>query len=211
MRLTKPALLTLALMIAFTTACSRNQNSADEQSRNNAQGSQGQTAGAAQDSNAGRPATANSMQGQVVVAMKDAKGQDVGTATLMSGTRGVVVKLDVKNLPEGEHAIHFHEKPACDPPDFKTAGAHFNPEGKKHGSKADGGAHAGDMDNFKVGKDGTSDASISNDRVELSDASANSVFANGGTALVIHEKPDDMKTDPSGNSGNRIACGVVKR
>lgn len=145
-----------------------------------------------------------------VVQLKDAKGQDVGTATLNAGTRGVVIKLDVKNLPEGEHGIHFHQVAKCDPPDFKSAGPHFNPTNKQHGLKNPQGAHAGDMKNISVKKDGTAKTTITDDHVVLGQPGvSNSLFANGGTALVIHAKADDEKTDPAGNSGDRIACGVI--
>lgn len=147
---------------------------------------------------------------QKVVQLKDAQGQGVGTATIISGTRGVVVRFELQKLPPGEHAVHFHQNAKCDPPDFKSAGEHFNPEGKKHGLDVEGGAHAGDMENIRVRDDGSFNGSVSNDRMELAPGDiANSVFAKGGTALVIHERADDQKSQPSGNAGARIACGVV--
>lgn len=158
----------------------------------------------------GGTAGGNSSVAQTAVHLKDAKGQDVGTAAIRQGSRGIVMKLDLRNLPAGEHAIHFHQVAKCDPPDFKSAGPHFNPSNKQHGLKNDQGSHEGDMDNIKVKKDGTYKGTISNDRVGLGNAGVtNSLFANGGTALVIHAQADDQKTDPSGNSGDRIACGIV--
>ena len=144
------------------------------------------------------------------VELKDAKGNSVGTATIKSSGKGVEVKLDVKGLPPGEHALHFHQNAKCEAPDFKSAGPHFNPENKEHGTLNPKGHHAGDMANFTVKPNGTSKATVKDADVVLGTGSeANSLFANGGTALMIHAKADDMKTDPAGNAGDRIACGVI--
>lgn len=142
------------------------------------------------------------------VDLKDAKGNSVGMAMLSPATGGgVSIALDVKGLPAGEHAIHFHAVAKCEAP-FTSAGSHFNPANKKHGLQNPEGPHAGDMNNFTVGKDGTSKATIVNKSVTFGEG-ANSLYANGGTALVIHAAADDMKTDPAGNAGDRIACGAI--
>jgi Cu-Zn family superoxide dismutase len=146
----------------------------------------------------------------VTVKLSDASGKSIGTAKLSADPGGVKITLAVKGLPAGDHAIHIHETAKCEAPDFKSAGGHFNPEHKKHGLESPDGAHAGDMPNFTADAKGASTASLVAPGITLDDG-PHSVFTGGGTALVIHEKADDLKTDPAGAAGNRIACGVIKK
>jgi superoxide dismutase, Cu-Zn family len=146
----------------------------------------------------------------VTVILNDASGTNVGTIDIRPIGQGVSLKLNLHGLPPGEHAIHFHRNPKCDGPDFKSAGPHFNPDGKQHGLENPQGSHAGDMLNFTVDQKGKARATIVNKGANLGDDS-HSLFSEGGTAVVVHAKADDMKTDPAGNAGDRIACGVITK
>lgn len=146
----------------------------------------------------------------VTVKLSDGAGKSIGTAKLSADPGGVKITLAVKGLTPGDHAIHIHETAKCDGPDFKSAGGHFNPDHKQHGKDNPAGAHAGDMPNFTADAKGGSTASFVAPGVTLEDGE-HSVFTGGGTALVIHAKADDLKTDPAGAAGDRVACGLIKK
>ncbi len=136
----------------------------------------------------------------------NSEGKEVGSATITANGKSVEIRLRLQDVPPGAHAIHIHQTASCQPPDFKSAGPHFNPTNKKHGLKnKKEGHHAGDMENFTVPATGRRSVTLHNGAVTL-----DQLTANGGTSLVIHAKADDMITDPSGNSGDRIACGEIK-
>jgi Cu-Zn family superoxide dismutase len=145
---------------------------------------------------------------RAVLADKD--GKTVGEAHLEQTPHGVVIHLDIQALPPGTHAIHVHAVGKCDPPDFASAGGHFNPAGHQHGIENPAGMHAGDLPNLEVPADGKLVVDVFAPGISLLPGHV-SLFDADGYALVIHEKADDYKSDPAGNAGARIACGVVTR
>ncbi len=140
------------------------------------------------------------------------EGKEIGYVLLEEiDTGGVKISLKIKNLPEGTHAFHIHEKGICEPPDFKKAGGHYNPFNKEHGLKNPNGPHAGDLPNIGVGKNGRMEVEITAKLVTLKKGKKNSLFKEGGTSFVIHAGADDYTSNPSGMAGPRIACGIIKK
>ncbi|MGQ0561208.1 MAG: superoxide dismutase family protein [Gemmatimonadota bacterium] len=134
----------------------------------------------------------------------NASGQQIGSATLHQGADGVVIRTRVDEVPAGEHGFHIHQVGRCEPP-FQTAGGHFNPAGREHGSLNPEGPHAGDLANLPADASGKLIETIARGVL------LENLFDSDGSALVVHANPDDYRADPAGNAGARIACGVIRR
>jgi superoxide dismutase, Cu-Zn family len=144
--------------------------------------------------------------------LTDAKGQSVGTATFTQLDSGLLkVVVQAKGLPPGSHGIHIHKVGTCEGPSFGSASTHYNPADKQHGLENPEGAHGGDLPNLVVATDGTGSLEATTYRVSLIPNAANYLLDTDGSALIIHAGTDDQKTDPTGKSGSRIACGVLRQ
>ncbi|HRO67442.1 MAG TPA: superoxide dismutase family protein [Pseudobdellovibrionaceae bacterium] len=144
----------------------------------------------------------------VTIQMMDAQGKNMGTAVLTELSKGVQIELDLKGLTPGEKAFHIHEKGDCQAPKFTSAGPHLNPDGHKHGH-VEGGPHAGDMSNITVATDGTAKVKVVNESVSLTKKDRGFLRGPQGAALVVHAKADDYKSQPAGDAGDRLLCGVI--
>ena len=147
---------------------------------------------------------------QASAELRDPNGQVVGSATFAEEGGGVRISVQARNLPPGPHGIHVHAVGRCDPPDFMSAGGHFNPTNRQHGLRNPAGPHAGDLPNMEIGANGTGQFNAVNNLLTLG-SGPNSLFDADGSSIVIHAMPDDDVTDPAGNSGARIACGLIAR
>lgn len=160
--------------------------------------------------------TASSPVERLETVVIDGEGQQIGTLLVQTAEPGVRLTLSVTGLEPGEHAVHFHESGRCDPPDFQSAGGHYNPHSARHGmpdmdeDPQDPDHHVGDMLNQQVDEQGRLEAELVNHVATLDDG-PNTLLDEDGSALVIHAGPDDYESQPSGNSGDRIACAVISR
>ncbi|PYO18263.1 MAG: superoxide dismutase [Candidatus Rokuibacteriota bacterium] len=143
-----------------------------------------------------------------VAELTNTSGQSVGTARFTQAGNVVRILVEAKGLPPGPHGAHVHAVGKCDPPDFNSAGPHFNPTNKQHGALNPQGSHAGDLPNLTIGPDGTGRMETTTEQLSLG-SGPSSVWDADGSALVVHANADDFKTDPTGNSGARVACGVL--
>lgn len=149
------------------------------------------------------------------VPLVNAAGQVIGEVRGGDGDNGAVLQIDAHSLPPGVHGIHIHDIGLCEGPGFESAGPHWNPSSKQHGGESPNGAHMGDLQNVTVGPDGMLKVEIVVPGTFLKTAGRNvapgarQILDANGAAVVIHAQPDDYKTDPSGNSGERIACAVL--
>lgn len=152
------------------------------------------------------PAAAQGDATRAVVMLRTADGTAAGSATASGAGGQVMISLNVEGLPAGEHGVHVHTVGRCDAPTFETAGGHWNPTNQQHGLEDPQGQHAGDMPNLTVGQDGRGTLEY-----QLEGGSFDGLFDADGSAFVVHAGADDQRTDPSGDSGDRIACGVFER
>jgi superoxide dismutase, Cu-Zn family len=141
--------------------------------------------------------------------MINVDGDEIGGVTLTENGKGLTIVIKAEGLKPGLHGTHIHEKGECTPPTFESAGGHFNPAGKEHGFDNPKGFHLGDLPNIEVDEDGKVNVSLHLTDITLKPGKDNSILDKDGSALVIHEGPDDYKTDPAGNSGDRIACAAI--
>ena len=141
--------------------------------------------------------------------LKDVDGKDVGEAIVAQGDTGLLVMVDSTAMPQGTHGVHIHMTGTCDSPDFKSAGGHWNPTNAQHGLENPAGPHYGDLPNLTVNKDGrgTLEANVKGAVLQNGE---NALMDTDGAAFIVHKGADDQKTDPSGDSGDRIACGVFQ-
>lgn len=154
-------------------------------------------------------ATSAAAQETATANLQNQQGEDVGTVELHQTPTGVHIIARLTNMPPGEHGFHIHETGVCEG-DFTSAGGHYNPDGSEHGFLVEGGPHAGDLPNIHVPETGELTVEYFNDRVSLEEGAEGALLGEDGTAIVIHANPDDYQSQPAGDAGPRIACGVIE-
>ncbi|WP_284140233.1 MULTISPECIES: superoxide dismutase family protein [unclassified Virgibacillus] len=195
------SIVVLFSMVLILAACGNADNDQNEQENTDQEKTEQGMEASVQPSSEGVQAEAILINGE---------GEEIGKAMLEQTKEGVNITLQASKLTPGVHGFHIHEKGICNPPDFKTAGGHFNPTNAKHGFNVEGGPHAGDLPNIEVKEDGTVEVEVTAKMVTLEKGKENSLLKEGGTALVIHSGADDYESQPAGDAGERVACGVIK-
>lgn len=189
----KKVLLTIALVILLAACVNNPENDA------------------APDDEVDAVETSSGKDSDITVSLINQDSETIGKAVLTESNEGVKIALEAEGLTPGQHGFHIHEHGVCEPENkFESAGGHFNPFNKEHGTLNPKGPHAGDLPNIIVQADGTVSEEIDTELVTLKKDEPNSLLKRGGTSLVIHADADDYKTNPAGNAGERVACGVIK-
>lgn len=200
----------LALAVILS-ACGGNDEEQDNQQQDNQDQEEQTNEDNTENTDEEAEQTSAMEEEEKLVSLSDNDGDVVATATLTEGESGVAVELEGTDLPAGTHGFHIHENPSCEQAGgFESAGGHFNPTDANHGFDDPEGPHAGDLPNIEVSEDGTVEEEVTADMVTLEKGQENSLYAGGGTALMIHSGADDYISQPSGDAGDRIACGVIE-
>ena len=147
---------------------------------------------------------------KIDVNIKNTDGDSLGKIKMEEKVGGIQLKIDLTGLPPGEHGMHIHDKGSCKPPDFLSAGDHYNPDKKEHGLLNPKGSHAGDLPNLVVGEDGKAKVDFIAKGISFGEGKS-TLYTKDGTSIVIHENPDDGMSQPAGGSGERIACGEITK
>ncbi|GGC95956.1 hypothetical protein GCM10007216_28420 [Thalassobacillus devorans] len=200
------------MMIAVLAACGGNDESSEdtENQETTEENNEDQNSEENQENEDSESNGEDSAETQeVTVDLKNPDDENIGSAKLKQQEDGVLISLDASELPPDEHGFHIHETGTCEPPEFESAGGHFNPEGVSHGTNSEDGPHAGDLPNINVGDDESVQEEILAENVTMKKGEDNSLLKEEGTALVIHAEPDDNESQPSGDAGIRIACGEI--
>lgn len=201
----------IVMIATVLAACGGGEDNENEQNTHDGHETSNEGMNNEESSNSGDEAveTNATAEKEVLVSLKNPDGDIVGTATLTERNNGVNIHLEGENLPPGTHGFHIHEVGKCEAPTFESAGEHYNPTNAKHGFDHPEGPHAGDMKNIEVAEDGTVSVDVIADMVTLDPNGENTLYTEEGTSLMIHSDPDDYISQPSGNAGDRIACGVI--